>query len=95
MYSQLIYELFNSSLVVIVTAEFALRNSSFTSSYGLVAKVVSTSFCTKVRVIHSRGDGVIEVGDGNNFFKVDFFGRWMFAIFKRWVFLQGGCLQFF
>ena len=42
------------------------------------------------------GDSLeVEVGDGSNFFKVGFFGRWVFAIFKRWVFLQGGCLQFF
>ena len=37
----------------------------------------------------------IDVGGGSNFYKVGFFGRWVFAIFLKSVFLQGGCLQFF
>ena len=37
----------------------------------------------------------VDVGGGSNFFKVGFFGRWVFAIFLKSFFLQGGCLQFF
>ena len=41
------------------------------------------------------GDTRVDLGGGSNFFKVGFFGRWVFAIFLKSFFLQGGCLQFF
>ena len=31
--------------------------------------------------LHWGGHPRVEVGDGSNFFKVGFFGRWVFAIF--------------
>ena len=38
---------------------------------------------------------LLEVGGGGNFLKVGFFSRWVFGIFLKKVFLQGGFLAFF
>ena len=38
---------------------------------------------------------LVEVGGGGNFLKVGFFSRWVFGIFLKKVFLQGGFLAFF
>ena len=35
------------------------------------------------------------MGGGGNFLKVGFFSRWVFGIFLKKVFLQGGFLAFF
>ena len=37
----------------------------------------------------------LEQGGGGNILKVGVFARWVFGIFLKKVFLQGGCLQFF